>query len=212
VCRSIRSGLLYASLVSVGCRSVAGRGAAPNTPLATQSAATPDPNRGCRTSVGQRSSDAGCWLTAEAARGPRGTLAESFGRQWVYTIEREGWRPGAGERVAVIGPLAVDPAVAYTARYMEAVFPPSYQSVALGHRHSGAEAWYVLTGAQCLETPAGPMVARAGEGTMVPAGPPMAISGVGPETRRSVLLVLHPTAELWVTSAPDWTAKGLCPK
>ena len=81
-----------------------------------------------------------------------------------------------------------------------------------GHRHSGAEAWYVLTGAQCLETPDSLIVARAGESAMVPPGPPMAISGVGPETRRAVLIVLHPTAEPWVSPATDWAPAGRCPK
>jgi hypothetical protein len=56
------------------------------------------------------------------------------------------------------------------------------------------------------------MIVRAGEGAMVPAGPPMAISGVGSETRRSVLLVLHPNGEPWVAPSPDWTAEGRCPK
>jgi hypothetical protein len=152
---------------------------------------------------------------AEAARGPRGTVTESFGKHWLFAIEAEDWRPAAGERVAVIGPLSVKQATRYTARYMEAVFPADAQPPRVGqagHRHSGAEAWYLLTGAQCLETPAGPMVVRAGEGAMVPEGPPMAISGVGPDTRRSVLLVMHPTAEPWVSRAPDFTVQGLCPK
>jgi quercetin dioxygenase-like cupin family protein len=233
---SVVSALLFTSLVSAGCGSAGSHLAPPDPSPATQPGAVTDPNRGCRLPAAQRTSDAGCWLTveaplgplnsgplfwhlysyptsaaAEAARGPRGTVAGSFEKHWLFTIEEEGWRPSGGERVAVIGPLAVERGTPYTARYMEAVFPPSFRSSALGHRHSGAEAWYVLTGAQCLETPDGPLVARAGEGAMVPAGPPMAISGVGPETRRSVLLVLHPTAEPWVTSVPDWSARGLCP-
>ncbi len=94
---------------------------------------------------------------------------------------------------------------------MEAVFPSDFRTALAGHRHSGTEAWYVLTGAQCLETPSGPCIARAGETYMV-GGQPMAISGVGTETRRSVLLVLHPTGAPWVSSASDWTPKGLCPR
>ncbi len=224
------------ALAAVGCRS-ASHAAEQHQRVMAQSATPMDPSRGCRTPVSQRPGDTGCYLTveaalgtldgrpvfwhlytyptataAEAARGPRGTVAHSFAKHWVYTIEAQGWRPTAGERIAVIGPLAVAGDKPYTARYMEAVFPPGYQTTAGGHRHSGPEAWYVLTGAQCLETPTGPIVARAGEGTMVPEGPPMSISGIGAETRRSVLLVLHPTAEPWVSAAPDWTPTGLCPK
>ena len=149
---------------------------------------------------------------AAAARGPRGTVAESFGKHWLFTIEVRDWRPAAGERVAVIGPLSTKHDTPYTARYMEAVFPPDFRTPLAGHRHSGAEAWHILTGAQCLETPAGPMVRRAGESAVVPEGPPMAISVVGPETRRAVVLVLHPTAEPWASPAPDWTPSGACPK
>lgn len=49
-------------------------------------------------------------------------------------------------------------------------------------------------------------------GTVVPRGPPMAISGVGQDTRRAVVRVLHPSAESWASLAPEWSAKGLCPR
>jgi len=45
----------------------------------------------------------------------------------------------------------------------------------------------------------------------VPAGPAMRLSSVGTDTRRSVLLVLHDTAQPWMTNTGDWTPKGLCP-
>jgi quercetin dioxygenase-like cupin family protein len=81
------------------------------------------------------------------------------------------------------------------------------------HRHSGAEAWYVLSGAQCLQTPDGTIIARAGEGAVVQRGPPMRLSSVGSETRRSVLIVLHDTPQPWINrSISDWQPKGLCPK
>jgi hypothetical protein len=70
----------------------------------------------------------------------------------------------------------------------------------------------VLTGARCPETPDRLIAARAGESAIVPPGPPVAISGVGPETRRAVLIVLHPTAEPWVSPAADWAPAGRCPK
>ena len=82
---------------------------------------------------------------AEAAK-PRsfGTVAESLGKVWLYVIAGKEWRPAAGQRVAVIGPLRVKPAAQYTARYMEAVFPPGMQTAV--HTHSGPEAWYILSG------------------------------------------------------------------
>src|SRR5215203_428495 len=42
---------------------------------------------------------------AEAAKGPNGTVVQSFGTVWLFTIAVAGWKPSTGERVAEIGPL-----------------------------------------------------------------------------------------------------------
>ena len=190
---------------------------------------------GCNTPVSQRTSEVGCYLSAtevlgtlpqdplfwhldvyptraaaEAAKGPRGTVVESFDKVWLYTIAESEWRAPSGERIATIGPLPISAGKQYTARYMEAVFTPGMRAAI--HRHSGPEAWYLVSGAQCLETPEGITVARMGEGAVVPEGPPMALSSVGTETRRSVLLVLHDTSRPWIAMESDWKPKGLCPK
>lgn len=190
---------------------------------------------GCNTPVSQRTSEVGCYVAATeslgalpqdplfwhlyvyptraaaaAAKGVRATVVESFGKVWLYTIAGSEWRASSGERVATIGPLPISTGRQYTARYMEAVFPPGMQSAI--HRHSGPEAWYLLSGTQCLETPEGIAVARAGEGAVVREGPPMALSSVGMETRRSVLLVLHDTSQPWIAMESNWKPKGLCPK
>jgi hypothetical protein len=160
---------------------------------------------------------------ADAARGERGTTADVFGRHWLYTIAEETWRPAAGEKTAVIGPLQVASNTPYTARYLEALFrPDDPQPTGEGHRHPGPEAWYVVSGAQCLETPNGLIMAKAGQGAMVPDGWPMAISNVGPETRRALVLILHRTAEPYSMRIDDprspgaphshWKPQGLCPR
>jgi hypothetical protein len=162
---------------------------------------------------------------AEAARGPQGAVADVFDRHWLYTIADAEWRPGAGEKVARIGPLDVATNTAYTARYMEALFPPRGPEPygdGSGHRHPGPEAWYVVSGAQCLETPNGLIVASAGGGAMVPEGWPMAISSVGAETRRALVLIFHRSDQPFSMAvddhrshgAPhsDWKPQGLCAK
>lgn len=201
---------------------------------------------GCGTPVSERKTETGCYTTtetslgvlpsgtlfwhlytypsrpaAEAARGPKGAVAESFGKHWVFTIAEERWQPTSGDRVAVIGPLIVAKDKAYTARYMEALFPPGSQPVGgPGHRHPGPEAWYVVSGSQCLETPNGVITASAGGAAMVPEGWPMAVSDAGSETRRTVVLILHPSAEPYSMAIDDprspraphshWKPKGLC--
>jgi quercetin dioxygenase-like cupin family protein len=190
---------------------------------------------GCNTPVGERTSDAGCYLdatellgelpraplfwhlynyptraAADAAKGPHGTVVESFEKVWLYAIAEASWRPSSGDRVAVVGPLQTVAGKQYTARYMEAVFKTGMQGAI--HQHSGPEAWYLVSGSQCLETPEGITIAHAGDSAVVREGPPMRISSVGAETRRSVLLVLHDTSRPWMTFTSEWTPKGLCPK
>ena len=189
---------------------------------------------GCDVPVEKRTAETGCFLVSTAAIGvlpagewywhlyryptraeataaktSRGMVVESLGHIWLYTIAERAYRPSTGERVAVLGPLTTTAGTQYTARYMEAVFAPGMQTSV--HRHAGAEAWFVLAGAQCLETPDTVIVARAGEGAVVPAGPPMALSGIGTETRRSVLLVMHESAQPWMTVTSDWKPQGRCP-
>ena len=189
---------------------------------------------GCDVPVTARSSEVGCYLTATETLGtlppddlfwhlyeyptssaahsakPQsfGTVVESLGKVWLYAIAAEEWRPGSGQRVAVIGPLRVKPAAQYTARYMEAVFPPGMQTSV--HTHSGPEAWYLLSGVQCLQTPDTESITRAGQGAVVPVGPPMVLTGMGTEMRRSVVLVLHDTSQPWMTIAADWKPAAAC--
>lgn len=197
----------------------------------------------CETPAADRKSEIGCYTTAitslgelpreplfwyldafptpEAAlasRGPRGTVVNGLGKHWLFTIAAKGWPATTGQRVAVIGPLVVRPGTPHTAHYMETVIPSGAQKGAGGHRHPGPEAWYVLEGGQCLETPDGVTIAQAGQTMIAPEGLPMAIASYGPDTRRAVVLILHRSDEAYsmpVGAPPGaphahWTPKGLC--
>ena len=88
---------------------------------------------GCVDSPNKRSSDVGCYLSAiqsieklpnepvfwhlysyptraaaEAEKSDSSsTVVEAFSKVWLFTIANAQWRPAAGERVAVIGPLPI---------------------------------------------------------------------------------------------------------
>jgi quercetin dioxygenase-like cupin family protein len=147
---------------------------------------------------------------AEAARRGRGTVAEAHGRVWLFTIAEAEWRPEGGQRVARVGPLPLTPGRSYAAHYIEGVVPPN--ALTPVHRHPGPEAWYVLEGTNCLETPDGVRTASAGESLIVPEGPPMALTGVGTTMRRSLALVVHDAAQPWTIVTSGWTPKGACPR
>jgi hypothetical protein len=147
--------------------------------------------------------------TRAAAKAPRSTAVSSLGRQWLFTVANAQWRPAGGRRVAQIGPLPLVDAQSFAAVYMEGVFQPGMHSVV--HRHPGVEAWYTQDGAQCLETPEGHFVQRAGgPGVLVRGGLPMQLTGVGTGIRRSLVLILQDATQPRSTPATDWTPKGLC--
>jgi quercetin dioxygenase-like cupin family protein len=146
---------------------------------------------------------------AESAKTMHATIVESFGKVWLMTIADSNWRSVSGDFVGRVGPIPLTPGKTYTIRYMDATFQQGMRTRV--HRHSGPEAWFVLSGSQCLETPEGITVVRAGEGSVVREGPPMMLSGVGDEIRKALVLVVYDSSQPWSTAVHDWSAKGLCP-
>jgi quercetin dioxygenase-like cupin family protein len=193
---------------------------------------------GCDVPVSQRTSDTGCYLTGtlplpqlssgplywhiysypsraeadKAAQRPASIVVESLGTIWLFAIGDATWAPSSGHPVARIGPLPVQGAQRYTARFMEAVFPPGQGLQTAVHHHSGPEAWYVVSGAQCLRTPDAMKVLRTGESGFVKAGPPMMLTGIGADTRRALVLVLHDADQPWMTVTTDWRPTASCPE
>jgi hypothetical protein len=185
--------------------------------------------------ISERTQEIGCWIiareplgalpkepvywhlytypnraAAEAAKRAREIVTESLGRIWLMNIAVAGWAPPNGERIAEIGPLPVSAEQNYTAQYMEAIFPPGFNTPV--HRHPGPEAWYTTAGEVCLETPEGKSVGRAGEksGVIVRGGLPMRLTVTGTEQRRSLVLILHESSQPHTALASDWTPRGLC--
>jgi quercetin dioxygenase-like cupin family protein len=149
---------------------------------------------------------------ADAAKGPRSSVVEEFGKIWLFSIARRDWQASGGDLVAVVGPLAHAADKSYTVRYLQGVVPPGEKTPV--HTHAGPEAWYLLTGTQCLETPEGTTVASAGDSAVVREGLPMILSSVGTETRKTFALVLHDSEKPWtmVMQSGEWKPAGRCPK
>ena len=144
--------------------------------------------------------------------GPQQTVVEEFGKVWLFSIAPQDWHPPTGERVAVVGPLPHSSRKGYTARYLVGTIPPGEHTPV--HTHAGPEAWYLIAGAECLETPDGITVAHAGGSTVVSEGLPMMLSSVGTETRKAFALILHDSSQPWTMVMPKdgWKPRGLCPK
>jgi quercetin dioxygenase-like cupin family protein len=145
---------------------------------------------------------------AEKDRGVRSTILRSYGSIWMFSIADKNFLAAHGERVAKVGPLPLRAEKSYTAWYMEATFKPGMVSAV--HRHTGPEAWYVLSGEQCLETPGGKTVIGARQTGLVPGGPPMMLLATGAGERRSLVLILGDSSLPASLPVSDWTPKGLC--
>jgi quercetin dioxygenase-like cupin family protein len=145
---------------------------------------------------------------AAAAQGTSGHVVQLRDEVWLFAVTDGAWSPSGGKRVARVGPLPIAHAGNYTASYMEAIFTPGMKSAV--HRHAGPEAWYVLAGEQCLETPGKAAFVRAGESGIVPEGPPMILWGTGKSERRALVLILHDSTKAMTLPASDWKSEGRC--
>jgi hypothetical protein len=76
---------------------------------------------------------------------------------------------------------------------------------------SAVEVWHTLQGEQCLETPDGKLMQRAGDPpVMIGGGVPMILTGTGRGVRRSLVLILQDATKPRSMLATDWSPVGLC--
>ncbi len=150
---------------------------------------------------------------AEVARGPFGMVVEAEGNFWLFNFGPKDAVPKQGQIVASVGPLQMTSDTLPRAKSYEvvaylAVMPAGTQTRV--HTHAGPEAWYVLEGEQCLETPEGTIKARAGEGAMVRPTIPMRLTNNGSTTRRALFIVIHDAAQPWMAFTDEWKPTGAC--
>ena len=140
---------------------------------------------------------------AETVKTPSGLIVQEEGKVWLSEFGPKD-APSRGG-----GPLELPLAKSYDAEIAYAIMRPGDRSRV--HTHPGPEAWYVIAGSQCLDTPEGATKAGAGQTMFVKHSVPMELSITGTEVRRSLTLVIHDSAKIW--GAPsDWTPTGACGK
>jgi quercetin dioxygenase-like cupin family protein len=144
---------------------------------------------------------------ANAVKSPSGIVVEEDGRVWLSEFGSKNRATQGGRSIAVIGPLSLVAGKSYDAEIAYSIMAPSDHSRV--HTHAGPEAWYVLAGVQCLETPAGIHRGHAGETMSVAPNGPMQLSVNGAEIARSLVLVIHASSQDFGT-ASDWTPPGSC--
>jgi len=142
----------------------------------------------------------------EARRHRWASVAQAHSRTWLYVLGGpEETATGGAEPRAVIGPLTL-PDGPVTAHFSEAVFPPGMQTRV--HSHPGPEAFYVVDGEQCMETPSDETVIPAGGTYIVSGGPHIQAA---PHGRRNLVLILAPKDAPFVVPGGDgWSPTGFC--
>ncbi|AQR63193.1 hypothetical protein BZG35_17215 [Brevundimonas sp. LM2] len=133
-------------------------------------------------------------------------VAQAHSRTWLYVLGGPQERVGAAaQKRAVIGPLTV-PAGPVTAHFAVAIFPPGMRTRV--HSHPGPEAFYVVEGEQCMETPSDEAVIAAGGTYVISGGPHLQAA---PQGRRNLVLILAPAGAPFVIPDGDrWSPSGFC--
>jgi quercetin dioxygenase-like cupin family protein len=143
---------------------------------------------------------------AERARAPQDVIAAAGGQAWLFSFGHDSHqRPG--RLVGRVGPLPLARTGPFQIQLWYVVMPPGTSTGS--HLHPGPEAWYVLEGEQCLDTPGGPIRARAGQGAVVAANIPMRLFNPGTGTRRALFVVIHDPSVAEASSS-QWTPTGAC--
>ena len=104
-----------------------------------------------------------------------------------------------------IGPLPIPLAPEYEMIVLDGDLPA--KSNVLVHTHSGPEAWYVLSGKQCLDLPGRALRAAAGEGMFAPAETPMRLNIEA--QRDAFFMVVHDQSKPWNTLS-SWAPENSC--
>jgi quercetin dioxygenase-like cupin family protein len=144
---------------------------------------------------------------ASAAGSGDDIVVDAHGASWLLRFTSTDEPSGADEHVAVVGPLPLPEAERFDVAVLYSFLDPgAYTAV---HSHPGPEAWYVLTGEQCLDTPAGAQYMGTGESGIAPGHTPMRLTITGTEVRRALAVVVHDAAAHWAGPA-DWVPPASC--
>ena len=130
---------------------------------------------------------------ARAAEGPASVAIEANGKAWLMTIESQISDHHGGRHEAEVGPLPLTKASKYALQINSAKFTPGMYSRI--HTHSGVEAFYVLEGEQCLETPTRAITMRKGEKAFVPTGTTMRLVAAGTGTRYGFGVIIYDASQ-----------------
>jgi quercetin dioxygenase-like cupin family protein len=130
---------------------------------------------------------------ARSAVGPASVAFDAASASWLMTIESQTSDHHGGEHVTQVGPLQLPSATKYAMQAFSVAWTPGLYS--LVHHHSGVEAFYVIDGEQCLQTPTEASRMGPGDTAALPAGVVMRVMATGTTMRRALAVLVHDAAQ-----------------
>jgi quercetin dioxygenase-like cupin family protein len=130
---------------------------------------------------------------ARAAVDPASIALEAHGTWWLLTIESRIDDHHGGRHITQVGLPPLPRAPKYSMLVISAYVTPGFTSRV--HIHSGVEAFYVVDGEQCLETPTRAYKMQKGETLVVPTGVTMRLVATGSTPRRGLAVIVYDAAQ-----------------
>jgi hypothetical protein len=145
---------------------------------------------------------------AESGTSPTSAVIEMDSEFWLLSIAPTVALSERAVRAAVIKPIPLPPARRYEIIFAYVAVPPGAHSAI--HVQSGPEAWYVLAGSQCVETPDTVLHIQQGGGGVVPGDTPLYLVATGTSTRRAFFVIVHDAERPFYTEIESWHPRGRC--
>lgn len=145
---------------------------------------------------------------AESQLTPTSAVIEMDNKVWLLNVAPTVSHQEHALQASAIRPIPLPPAKSYEIIFAYVAVPPGAHSAI--HVQSGPEAWYVLAGSQCVETPDTVLHIRRGGGGMVPADTPLYLVATGTTTRRAFFVIVHDAERPFYTEIDSWHPRGRC--
>jgi quercetin dioxygenase-like cupin family protein len=130
---------------------------------------------------------------ARAAVTPTSIALEAHGSWWLLSVEPDTHDHHGGKHVAEVKLPPLPVAEKYSMLVISAYVASGLTSRI--HRHSGVEGFYVVDGAQCLETETRADTMRTGQGMAVGTNVVMRLVAIGPVPRRALAVVVYDASQ-----------------
>jgi quercetin dioxygenase-like cupin family protein len=146
---------------------------------------------------------------AQAAVGPYSFAFEGHGAWWLLSVEATVNDHHGGTHVNQVLLPPLPTASKYSMLVISSYVPAGLASRV--HHHSGVEAFYVVDGEQCLETPTRAYPMKKGDVLVLPTGVTMQMVVTGAVPRRAIAVVIYDASQPPTTpsenAAPLMTCK-----